>query len=214
MTRDEFMAKVQQRERPQRCEAKLKADMLERGKPQYRDDFIPHPLDTRFKKDENGKYVKFDKAEILHGGMMQNGTLIVKATIGRSGVQNYLTGQEIREDKEVFSREHLATLQNLPVTIGHGKLKPDKEDTVGYVRDVMRNGRHIEANIEINDPQTIKEVQNGLLSGFSLGYVSDDVVKGGETYQTNLRGYHLALLPTPSHSRCGTSCKIVDLKVA
>jgi len=207
-----MIQKVSQRERPLRCEDKLKADMIDRSIPKYRKDFTPHPDDKRFIKNDAGQYVKFDKAEILPNGFMQGGKLLIKATIGRSGIQNYLTGMEIREPSEVFSREHLTSLINLPVTINHGKLEPDKKDIVGHIRDVLQSGQHIEATIEISDPYAIRQIQKGLLSGFSLGYTSNDIIKDGQTYQTNLKPFHLALLPTPTHSRCGTTCKILDLK--
>ena len=213
MTREEMMQKVSQRERPSCCIDKVKADMQQRARPQLRDDFKPHPDDPRYKKDA-GEYIKYDAGEVLGGGLMQDGKLHIQATIGRAGIQTYLTGAEMRAPGEVFSRDHLRSLQNLPVTIGHGSLEPKKSDIVGTVRNVNRDGNHIEATIEVTDPVAMRKVTKGLLSGFSLGYTSDDIVKNGETYQTNLRAYHLALLQTPGHSRCGTSCKILDLKVA
>ena len=194
-----------------RCE--LQHKIQQRQQPKPRGDFVPSPTDTRYKKDENGKYVKFDKAELLQStGISKDDKLYLVADIARTGKQSYSFGTEMRTADEVFSREHLQSLQNLPITIGHKELEPKQSDIVGRLRDAKQVGNYVQGLLVIEDPTTIRQIQKGLLSGFSLGYTSNDIIKDGQTYQTNLKPFHLALLPTPTHSRCGTTCKILDLK--
>jgi hypothetical protein len=126
--------------------------------------------------------------------------------------------RELRHPDEVFKADHVRSLASAPLTIGHpGVVTPAnwKQVAVGHVRDdVHQDGKFVVANVVIQDAEAIAQVTKGDLVELSCGYMADiDNTPGeylGERYdakQTNLRGNHVALLPT-NHGRAGSDVRL------
>ncbi len=121
----------------------------------------------------------------------------------------------VREEKEVFRPETIASFNGKPVVDEH----PDedvnpanwKELACGVVID-PRRGKGIEddlllADLLITDPEMIKEVQAGKRE-VSCGYDSEYYELGpGRGRQYDIVGNHVALVES---GRCGSRCSIGD----
>lgn len=162
---------------------------------------------------------------------MPNGFLICKnVPIARTGEQEYL-GSElelederkdqivkvIREEKEVFSPETLASFEGVVFTDDH----PSSEVTTqnvqylqkGFVKDVRRgegeDSDKMLADIIVTDPVTIDEIVNGGKREVSCGYRFVCSEENGRIYQRQIRGNHVALVDA---GRAGKDVAIKDSK--
>lgn len=162
-----------------------------------------------------------------HKSKTPEGYLICRdAILARTGEQEYkaselYSGYEgedkvikvIRDAKEVFSNEAIASFENKPVTCEHPDedVTPDnyKEYSVGFVRDVHEgtaNGEPVLlGNLIITDADTINDIENGIRTELSCGYTCD-ITTGDHPSQVNIRGNHVALC---EQGRAGCA-KIVD----
>lgn len=162
-----------------------------------------------------------------HKSKTPEGYLICRdAILARTGEQEYraceiypeeATNENIvkviRDAKEVFSEEAIASFENKPVTCEH----PDedvtpvnyKEYAVGFVRDVHKGTVDGEpvllGNLIITDSDIINDIENGIRTELSCGYTCD-ITSGDHPSQVNIRGNHVALC---EQGRAGVA-KIVD----
>lgn len=157
--------------------------------------------------------IKIDSMELDNNGFLR----IKDARVARTGVLRYLSGNEYRDAKEVFSEEHMNSLDGLPLTNDHPPALLNSLTASRYQVGSMSNprqdsnGTHILADILVTDAKAIREIQNGK-SELSMGYVSNDIPNIGvfdglsyQTEQTALMGNHLAIV---KQGRCGSSCRM------
>lgn len=162
-----------------------------------------------------------------HKSKTPEGYLICRdAILARTGEQEYraceiypdeATNEDIvkviRDAKEVFSEEAIASFENKPVTCEHPDedVTPEnyKEYAVGFVRDVHKgtvNGESVLlGNLIITDSDIINDIENGIRTELSCGYTCD-ITRGDHPSQVNIRGNHVALC---EQGRAGVA-KIVD----
>lgn len=162
-----------------------------------------------------------------HKSKTPEGYLICRdAILGRTGTQEYRASEiysnydgedkivnVIRDAKEVFSDQAIASFENKPVTCEHPDedVTPDnyKEYSVGFVRDVHKgnvNGEDVLlGNLIITDADIINDIENGIRTELSCGYTCD-ITSGEHPSQVNIRGNHVALC---EQGRAGCA-KIVD----
>lgn len=162
-----------------------------------------------------------------HKSKTPEGYLICRdAIIARTGYQEYHKKEiypdwdgpdevvkVMRDAKDVFSQEALASFENKPITCEH----PDEDVTpvnykdyaVGFVRDVHQgkvDGEDVMlANLVITDSDCINDIENGIRTDLSCGY-NCDISNDKEPRQTNIRGNHVALC---EQGRAGIA-RIVD----
>lgn len=162
-----------------------------------------------------------------HKSKTPEGYLICRdAIIARTGYQEYHKREiypnwdgpdeivkVMRDAKDVFSQEALASFENKPITCEH----PDEDVTpvnykdyaVGFVRDVHQgkvDGEDVMlANLVITDSDCINDIENGIRTDLSCGY-NCDISNDKEPRQTNIRGNHVALC---EQGRAGIA-RIVD----
>lgn len=161
-----------------------------------------------------------------HKSKTPEGYLICRdAILGRTGSQEYHKNEifpdsgddsivnVIRDSKEVFSPEAIASFENKPVTCEHPDedVTPDnyKEYSVGFVRDVHQGTVDGEpvllGNLIITDADIINDIENGIRTELSCGYTCD-ITDEKQPRQVNIRGNHVALC---EQGRAGIA-KIVD----
>lgn len=162
-----------------------------------------------------------------HKSKTPEGYLICRdAILGRTGTQEYhaselysdYDGEDkivnvIRDAKEVFSEQAIASFENKPITCEHPDedVTPDnyKEYSVGFVRDVHKGNVDGEdvllGNLIITDADIINDIENGIRTELSCGYTCD-ITNGDHPSQVNIRGNHVALC---EQGRAGCA-KIVD----
>jgi hypothetical protein len=135
-----------------------------------------------------------------------------RARLARSGRQEYETGPEFREASEVFHADSLATLDNVRVQVSHASGAP----AVGYVQPGS-HGRasgpdgeaYLTATLVITDAATIADIRTGKISGISMGYNTEHVIRDGRKFQTRIRFDHCALLRQGvERPRCGEHCSV------
>lgn len=153
-----------------------------------------------------------------------NGRIIVPATLGRTGVQVYRNpdGSERREyrpPEEVFHADSIASLAGAPVTNLHPRSgKASREDQCGAVAGEVRkasDGRHLEADLALLDPELISDVDSGAKGEVSLGYDcrldhAPGVSPEGEAYeyvQREIVYNHVAIVP---RGRAGSAALRLD----
>ncbi len=161
------------------------------------------------------------------------GFLIAKGKIARTGIQNYLAHELgltdrnpndvvpiYRPPEEVFNDESLESFKNLPVTFIHPKSmlvdsKVAKKEMVGFtIDDVARDGDFVTVTLKVTDQATIDSINAGV-DQLSPGYncvleFTQGYTPAGERYegiQRQIRGNHIAILPK---GRGGSNCKILD----
>lgn len=154
----------------------------------------------------------------------QVGGIRVPARLTRTGVLEYrkpdgTIRRELRLPDEVFNSDSLRTLQGATVTdLQHhrGLLSTAnwKDAVLGHTEEVRRDGKYVQADLLINDPTTVAEVQNGRLADISCGYSCKlEYTPGtwnGERYdaiQRSIRYNHVAVLPK-GKGRAGTDVAI------
>jgi HK97 family phage prohead protease len=142
----------------------------------------------------------------------QVGGIRVRARLTRTGILEYkrpngTIRRELRLPEEVFNTDSLATLQGATVTdLSHHRgllsLEDWKDATLGHTEAVRRDGNFVEADLLINDPATVADVENGNLHDISCGYSCKlDATPGtwnGQPYdviQRRIRYNHVAVLP-------------------
>lgn len=146
------------------------------------------------------------------------GNLVVAARIARTGVQDYGDHVEYRDAAEVFDPRSMATFEGVPVTVGHVAwidMGNVREHSVGYAKNIRRDGIHLAGDLVIFEPKTIAGIESMNLVELSAGYSADlDETPGrtdaGDAYdaiQKNIVANHIALLPKYT-ARCGTSCSV------
>lgn len=155
------------------------------------------------------------------------GFLKVKARANRTGIQVYTvngkTVKRYRPDEEVFSKDSLETLKNLPITVEHPKepvtienvKKYEVGHTTEYIKMVQDGDKYTEVELLIKDLNTIDKIEKNLLCELSCGY-SNDIEKvtgiyNNDSYdeiQRNIVYNHLALLP-PFTARAGRKARIL-----
>jgi HK97 family phage prohead protease len=142
----------------------------------------------------------------------QVGGIRVPARLTRTGILEYKRSdgtirRELRLPEEVFNTDSLASLQGATVTdLSHHRgllsLEDWKDATLGHTEAVRRDGKFVEADLMINDPVTVADVENGKLHDISCGYSCKlDASPGiweGQPYdviQRRIRYNHVAVLP-------------------
>ena len=131
--------------------------------------------------------------------------------------------RELRHPREVFNKDSLETLKNVPITVRHPKemvsSKTATKLTVGTVGEVIQEvaDKYVQVNAVIYDENSIRKVLSGYsgndgLGEVSAGYHADIVEKSGsyngEEYdveQTNIRYNHVALV---DRGRMGPEVKL------
>jgi hypothetical protein len=148
-----------------------------------------------------------------HKSKTPEGYLICRdAILGRTGAQEYYANEiyadskddrivkVMRDAKEVFSPETIASFENKPVTCEHPEedVTPDnfKQYSVGFARDIHQgrvNGEDVLlGNLIITDPETINDIENDIRTELSCGYTCD-ITDDDNPRQINIRGNHIAL---------------------
>lgn len=140
------------------------------------------------------------------------GGIVVPARLTRTGILEYrrpdgTVRRELRLPDEVFNTESLGTLNGATVTNldNHRGLLTAanwKSATLGHASEVRRDGKYVSAELHINDPATVAEVENKRLHDISCGYSCkldhEAGVWEGQPYdaiQRNIRYNHVAVLP-------------------
>ena len=155
------------------------------------------------------------------------GFLKVKARANRTGIQVYTvngkTVKRYRPDEEVFSKDSLETLKNLPITVEHPNepvtienvKKYEVGHTTEYIKIVQDGDKYTEVELLIKDLNTIDKIEKNLLCELSCGYSNDIEKKEGiynndsyDEIQRNIVYNHLALLP-PFTARAGRKARIL-----
>lgn len=157
--------------------------------------------------------------------------------IARTGVQKYLPSEVpidgaeelagpdglvpvYREPEEVFSPATIASFEGKPVSDGH----PSTPDAKIHAEDIGLYGKgHIQyvrrgtgdevndlvADLVINDPSLVDQVENNGKREISCGYDCDWALENGKVYQRNITGNHVAVVP---RGRAGSGVAIKDEK--
>lgn len=142
----------------------------------------------------------------------QVGGIRVPARLTRTGILEYkrpdgTIRRELRLPEEVFNTDSLASLQGATVTdlSNHrGLLSLDdwKDATRGHTEAVRRDGKFVQADLLINDPTMVADIENDRLRDISCGYSCKlDATPGtyeGKPYdviQRRIRYNHVAVLP-------------------
>lgn len=165
---------------------------------------------TRTDADEDrfdffGSVGKFEQSQV-------GGGIRVPARLTRVGVLEYrkpdgTIRRELRLPEEVFNSDSLASLNGAPVTdLAHHRGLLDvsnwKEATLGTTIEIRKDGNFVAADLLINDPSAIADIENGRLHDISCGYRCKleytPGVWNGERYdaiQRDIRYNHVAVLP-------------------
>ena len=160
------------------------------------------------------------------------GFLVAKATIARTGVQEYRAFElglvdgdptriikVYRPPEEVFADEAMRSFERKPVTNGHPSTAVDASNatqlTLGVTGDAVTRDQHLlKTTITVFDKAAVDDVQGGRrqLSGgynavldFTPGTTPDG--EAFDAVQRNIRGNHVALVDA---GRCGHECRIGD----
>lgn len=167
-----------------------------------------------------------DSAEVSKAYVNDSDYLVATCKIARSGIYQYSKRElGLMEDgivnvyrpaEEVFSKDSLASLAHVPVTVGHPEVPVNgsnwKDFAVGEVSaDVLRDGEYITTAIIVKDSSAQRQSARELSAGYDCNIVAEDgVAPCGTAYQfkqTNIRFNHLAIVP---HGRAGSEARISD----
>lgn len=152
------------------------------------------------------------------------GYLICKnVPIARTGQQEYLAGElglpgdpegrvvVNRYPEDVFEPAALASFEGKALTRGHPpeSVSPGNHSaySMGHVQNVRRDGDFMCADLYINDPGLISDIQNHIVREVSCGYVCSYEPDGQGYKQTHIRGNHVAVVPK---GRAGHEVAIKD----
>lgn len=182
-----------------------------------------------------------DRAQVGSVKKTQEGYLVASSRVARTGVQDYLASElgmaysafppdrhimradgvrdavvyVNRPEEEVFSKDALASLSRVPVTLNHPEQSVTadnwKDLAVGEVGDnVMRDGEWIVVNPMVKDAKALIAAET-THKEISLGYTADLVDAAPESNadydMRNFRFNHLALVPK---GRAGSQARIGD----
>lgn len=162
------------------------------------------------------------------------GFLVTKARIARTGIQDYyafelgLTDREpteiikmYRPESEVFNADSMRSFANKTVTDDHPTEMINADNAKGLSvghsgNQVTRDGMFLETILHFTDAKIIKKIESGKVE-LSNGYLSDlewtkGVTPDGDHYdviQKNIKGNHIAVV---DNGRCGASCRVSDHK--
>jgi uncharacterized protein len=162
---------------------------------------------------------------------LPDGSIKVVGQLTHPGIFNYRNPdgslrREYRPADEVFRKAALESFAGAPVTVNHPRqpngqrlVTPQswKKDAIGHAgENVREDGGHAVADLYIRDADAVAAVKGGRLKKISLGYnVEYDPTPGttsdGQRYdgiQRNIRGNHIALLPTGIAPRGGEECAL------
>lgn len=166
-----------------------------------------------------------DRADIGGIKVTKDGYLAATARVARTGIQEYrayelgMPGEGIvkiyRPESEVFSKDAIASLTRVPVTINHPVESVTNENwkdlAVGEVGDeVLRDGEWIVVSPMLKDAEAIKLAKT-THKEISMGYTAelrDAAPETGADYEMyNLRFNHLAMVPK---GRAGSQARFGD----
>lgn len=159
---------------------------------------------------------------------LNNGCLVCfNVPIARTGTYKYLAseigleGYDVvdvyRTEDEVFSPTTLASFEGKPFTDNHPPCDVTVDNWQMYAKGTVTNVRRgtgansgfLMADIIVNDPIVISEIQSGSKREISAGYECEYVEKGGKIYQKGIVGNHVALVQA---GRAGKHVRINDEK--
>jgi hypothetical protein len=161
--------------------------------------------------------VRFWQSKIDSGKLKETaqGGLHMPAALTSVGVFEYEQDdgsivKEYRPPDEVFADASIASMHDVPVTIGHpdtGSVTTQnyKDESVGHVSSTgieTEDNQYLTGFVLVNAGDAVSAIMNGELSELSVGYtVKEDhtpgKTPGGESYdvvQRNIRYNHIALL--------------------
>lgn len=167
---------------------------------------------------------RYDFVPISSHQRTDEGYLVVRARISRTGVQRYLTMDGIRREyrppEEVGDSASLDSFRSKVVTLEHPPNLLTADNTRDYARgfssaDVAFDGRYVETVLTVTDSEAIDAIESGRASQISAGYrVELEPVSGttpdGEHYdaiQRCIRGNHIALV---ERGRAGPEVRVLD----
>lgn len=154
----------------------------------------------------------------------EQGYLVVPANLSKVGVFRYRES-ELRKDgstdiktvarteKSLFTDATINSFENAPITITHpkGDVTADnwKELSVGFVRNVRREGDFLKGDAWVTDKSAIRAIQDNGLVEISCGYDAEvlPATEGADYEFAPMKGNHVALVPA---GRCGSDVKIHD----
>jgi len=168
--------------------------------------------DIEVRTDFIGSVGKFSRTQV--------GGVCVPARLTRTGILEYrrpdgTVRRELRLASEVFNTDSLSTLHGATVTdLSHHRdlltTASWNDATRGHTDAVRKDGNFVSADLMINDPTMVADIENGRLHDISCGYSCKlDHTSGvfeGQPYdaiQRNIRYNHVAVLPK-GKGRAGT----------
>lgn len=181
---------------------------------------LPQYEAVRFDSLEEGEgqlVRRFDVGELSAPERTPDGFLRAQGITTRAGVFEYRradgsTFKELRAPEEVFSPEAMRSLALLPITNDHppDNLTPEtvRKYQVGQTGHPERVGDAVRSDILLTDAKAIADAEAGK-TGLSYGYRTHVYAVPGtwrdsagrehrfDTYQTNIRGNHLAQTHAP-----------------
>ena len=174
---------------------------------------------------EHTRYARVDGSDIKDSFDADTGWLRAPARITRTGVFDYMLAdgtlrRELRRPEDVFHPESIASLQMVPVTLGHPREFLDANTTrdhaVGYTgQDITHDEIFVTAPLCITDHTTVNTIKAGIKE-ISAGYehAGLDMTHGfwnGEEYDCIQLGpykyNHVAVVPK---GRAGPQVHVLD----
>jgi len=170
------------------------------------------------------KVVRFDLSNLPKAIKTKEGFIKTDACVTRTGIFIYhnedgSVRRELRDHREVFNTDSLASMKMIPLTNDHPQtetklLSPEnaKQFQVGFTGENVRaDGENVRIPVSLIDATAIQAYENGK-RGLSLGYECDLEIEPGEyegirfdAKQTNIRYNHLALVTSP---RAGENARL------
>lgn len=153
----------------------------------------------------------------------ENGYIVTKAKMASIDPMEYLgeeIGEEVgkiyqvfRDESEVFSPATISSFEGKPLTLTHPSedvnAKNWKDEAIGHIQNVRREGKYLVGDVYINDETAIKIIKENGIKEVSCGYESELVKRDGKIWQTRIRGNHLAVV---AEGRAGKECRLGDKK--
>ena len=116
-----------------------------------------------------------------------------------------------RYPEDVFADAAIASFEGKDITDNHPPVLVDANSyqafSRGHVQNVRRDGDYLVADLVIKDPALANDVRNGVKREISCGYNCDFVADGDGYKQVNIRGNHVAVVPS---GRAGAAVAIKD----
>jgi len=175
------------------------------------------------------KVVRFDLSSLPKATKTKEGFIKTDACVTRTGIFIYhnedgSVRRELRDHREVFNTDSLASMKMIPLTNEHPQtetklLSPAnvQQFQVGFTGENVRaDGENVRIPVSLTAADAISAYENGK-RGLSLGYECDLVDEGGEydgmrfdCKQTNIRYNHLALVNSP---RAGENARLDSIDI-